>query len=57
MRIFNIRIVGIVKGDLVGFFGVNFCCTVIVKGCGVCNYKLFSAVGRPVIGILLRRNA
>ena len=57
MRIFNIRIVGIVKGDRVGLLNIDCGCVVIVKGCGVCNYKLFSAVGRPVIGILLRRNA
>ena len=57
MRVFNIRIVGIVKGDRVGFFGVNLCCIVIVKGCGVCNNKLFSTVGSPVCGILSCINA
>ena len=57
MGIFNIRIEGIVKCNGVGFLIIHCGCIVVVKGGGVCNHKLFSAVGRPAVGILICINA
>ena len=57
MRVSNIRIEGIVKCDCVGFLNIDCGCIVVVKGGGVCNNKLFFAVGSPVCGILSCINA